>query len=253
MRISLESGHFFGRLVRIALLTATLWLSACASLPEQQAFNREAVPVERIVVLTMREFEVDLFILNNPGYSFGLIGAAVAESNRVPKRNKLRGFVAEVGFDPTETFRSTLVRELEARGYQVRWQEPIMESGKSPKQSRETYGGRKKHVAVSDADAQLDVNLGFYGYAAAGSSDAAPYRPTGVVSARLIDAQGKQRLFSDLIVYNNVFNFKKAVSINPDERFVYPDFDDLEAAGTTSVEGLKVAIEVLATELAARL
>jgi len=186
------------------------------------------------LVLTMRESEIDLLILNNPGYSFGLIGVAIAEANRIPKRNKLRDYAQQAGFDHVRVFREHLTTALAERGYQLRWSDPVMAIGKK-------------------GDAALDVNFGFFGYAAAGSSDHAPYRPAGVISARLVSRDGRTTLLSDQVVYNNVFNAPKAITIDPDDTYVYPDFDDLDAAGVEAISGLEFAARALADQLARQL
>jgi hypothetical protein len=69
----------------------------------------------------------------------------------------------------------------------------------------------------------------------------------------LIGADGKTRLFEDNFAYHNVFNQNYAVVIEPDERFSYPDFDDLDAANNESAEGLKTAIQALADKIAEQL
>lgn len=140
------------------------------------------------------------------------------------------------------------------RGYTLQFSEPMAEA-ESAKTRREAWGTRKQYVtAAASADAQLDINFGFIGYAAAGSSDSAPYRPSVVLTARLVSADGKRVLFEDQIVYNSVFPLvQNAVTLNPDERFRYPDFDDLKAAGPVVVDGLDIAFRAVATELARQL
>jgi hypothetical protein len=239
------------RLISAAALAA-LTLAGCATAPKQAAFNRDAAHVKTIAVLPMRKSELDLMILNNPGYSFGLIGTAIAEANRIPKRNTLREHAQQAGLDHVALLKEELSKALAQRGYDVRWTEPVMEDGKA-KTSRDGWGVRKKYDAIADADAQLDVNFGFVGYAAAGSSDGAPYRPTAVVTARLVSADGKRELFSDFVVYNNVFGRKNAITINPNGAYVYPDFDDLDHAGPKAIDGLRDAVGAAANELAKQL
>lgn len=240
-------------LLRLAAALSVLLLSACASTPQRQAFNRGAEQVESVRVLQMRESEIDLMILNNPGYSFGLIGVAIAESNRVPKRNALRTWAQTDGFDHVQAFRVALDAALAERGYAVLWPDPPMEGNGARRAKRDMHGNRKAYGTTAEADAQLDVNFGLVGYVAAGSGDNAPYRPTAVLSARLVSADGERVLFSDSIVYNNAFGQQHAITLDPDDRFVYPDFDDLEAEGVGSIEGLRIAIDAVAAELARQL
>lgn len=235
------------------LVVACLLLCGCVSGPQQRAFDRAAnSQVRSIEILPMRQAEIDLLIVNNPGYNFGLIGFAIAEANRSPKSRWLKSQVATAGLDPVEVFKTAFDAAMRENGYALHWSEPVME-GDNASTRRDISGLRKAYTASSHG-AQLDVNFGFIGYAAAGSGDSAPYRPTAVLSARLLSADGRQVLFEDQIIYNSVFPGRpKAITLNPDPRYRYPDFDDLEAAGATAVEGLPPAFTAVALELARQL
>jgi hypothetical protein len=234
-----------------ALLFA-LTLTACVSMPKQQAYNRASnAHIKTIEVLPMRHSEIDLFILNNPGYSFGLIGTAIAEANRIPKRNALREQARAHALDHVAALREQLDRAFATHGYELRWPDPIMEPEKGARARRAGNGFRKSYPpASSGVDALLDLNFGFIGYAAAGSGDAAPYRPTAVVMARLVAPDGKQVLFSDFVIYNNVFGQAQAITIDPSDAHRYPDYDDLEAAWPQAIAGLRQAVESAGDELA---
>jgi hypothetical protein len=239
----------------LSLFLAASLLSGCVTTPDQQAFNREAAPsLETIQVLPMRESEIDLFILNNPGYQFGLVGVAIAEANRIPKRNAMREAAQAQDFDHVAVFRERLTRAFAERGYTLRWPDPVMEGDGGPKARRTAYGLHKAYApAAAGVDAQLDVSFGYVGFAAAGTGKGAPYRPTAVISARLVDPAGREVWFSDFIVYNNVFNQQKAITLDPSDRYVYPDYDDLEAAWPEAIQGLREAVETVADELARQL
>jgi hypothetical protein len=235
----------------LVLLLAAM-LGACVSMPKSQAYNRAAAAhIKTIDVLPMRPSEIDLLILNNPGYSFGLIGTAIAEANRIPKRNALREQALAHGFDHVAATREQLDRAFAAHGYTLRWPDPVMEPDRGPKAKRDGNSLRKSYPPASaGADALLDVNFGFVGYAAAGSSDGAPYRPTAVLIARLVSPDGKQVLFSDFVIHNNVFGQQQAITIDPSDAYRYPDFDDLEAAWPQAIAGLRQSVELVADELA---
>ncbi|MBB5016025.1 hypothetical protein [Rehaibacterium terrae] len=232
------------------LLVSVASLTGCVTMPESRAFNAAANPeIKRIAVLPMRESEIDLLIVNNPGYSFGLVGAAIAEANRVPKRNWLREQVTARNFDHIEVFQQAFTEAMARRGFELVWPGQVVENGAKAKRS--ATGLRKAYTPIDDADAQLDLNFGFVGYAAAGSSDGAPYRPTAIVFAQLVTKDGKQVLFSDHVVYNNVFPGNSAgIVLNPDPTHRYPDFDDMKAAGPMTVDGLRLAFETVAETLA---
>jgi hypothetical protein len=236
-----------------ACLLLALAMTACVSVPPRQAFNREAIQVKSISVLPARASEANVVIMNNPGYQFGLIGALVAEANLAGKREKLRTQLTQASFDQDAYLREALGAALEKRGYTVAWPESLVEAG-TQKAKRDQWGLRKSYAPSNEPAMQLDVNYGFIGYAAAGSSSQAPYRPTVTMSVRMKGADGTSTLFTDTFVYNNVFPMlNDAVVIEPDARFTYPDFDDLDAADAQSAEGLRVAISALAEKIAERL
>lgn len=229
-----------------------LLLSACVTTPKHLAYDRDAAgAAKRVVVLTMRRSEINLLIVNNPGYSFGLIGLAIAEANRAPKVSWLQAQVARDHFDYLAEFHDDLTAAMAARGYELRWSDPIQVPEKGKDVDRENFGLRKSYASISEADAQLDVNFGFIGYAAAGSRDSSPYRPTVIISARLLSADGKRVLFEDMIAYNNVFsNVGNPITIEPDNHYLYPEFNALQNAGSEATWGLKAAFRATAEELA---
>jgi hypothetical protein len=228
-----------------------LVLSSCASLPPQQSFNKQASQgIKTIAVLQMRETEPGVFIMNNPGASFGLIGALISETDLAAKRKKLRAQLAAAGVDYVAVFKNEFTLAMGRRGYALVWPEAIIETTKS---ARTNNSIRKSYGVVANADAQLDVNFGFIGYAAAGATKNAPYRPTGTVVAQLVTADGKSKLFTDTIIYHNVFNVQGAITMAPDESYSYPNFSDVEKAGPDAAKGIKVAAEALADKLADQL
>ncbi len=237
-----------------ALLLFGFLIAGCVSAPPRQSYNRTDHPITNIVVLPMRRSEPQVLIMNNPGYQFGLIGAVVAEANIAGKRGKLRTQLTQAGFDQSRILQESLGRALQRRGYTVTWPDDLIDS--NPKTPREGTGGRKTYGASGNGQAQLDVNYGFLGYAAAGATKNAPYRPTITMSVRLISADGRATLFRDTFTYNNLFNVgaaRDSVSIEADPRYSYPSFDDLDAADAQSAEGLRVAIEAIADKIAERL
>ncbi|MCG6118673.1 MAG: hypothetical protein MEQ07_10860 [Aquimonas sp.] len=235
------------------LLLSLIMLSGCVSMPTSRPFNAAAhADLQQIEVLPMRETALDVLIVNNPGHSFGLIGVLIAESHLQTRRTWLKEQVAAKQFDHVETFRSAFAEAMEREGYTVSWPNGSVEAAK-PKISRKMWGTRKSYPAPTEPAAQalLDVNFGFVGLASAGSGDGAPYRPTVILTARLMDASGKTELFQEVITHNNVFpNTGSTVQISPDPAHAYPDFDALKAAGTAPVEGLEQAFRRVAERLA---
>lgn len=234
------------------LLLITISLSACVTAPKSQAYNREAnAALKRIQILPIQVKPVQLMMFNNPANSFGLIGAVIAESSREGKEKWLQKATAEARFEHRVLFREKFAAAMLERGYELRWPEELQ--GESPSDKRDAFGLRKQYGRVDGVDAQLDLGLMFVGYAAAGAGAAQPYRPTVNVSARLVSADGKQVLFSDLVLYHNVTNNQTAIILEPDPKYAYPNFDDLEAAGSVAVDGLAQAVEQTAAAIAKQL
>jgi hypothetical protein len=236
---------FSSRLAAV-LLASSVLLSGCVTLPPQQAFNRETASIKTIQVLPLNETEIGLAFLNHPGANFGLIGGLIAAGDISSKQNKLQAQVTASGLDHVAVFREELTRAMAARGYELRWSEPVTQTAKV---ARDSWGLRKTYGAIEGADAQMDIGLIFAGYATSGAGDASPYRPAVHLAARLLDPSGKQNLFTDVITYNNITNIATAIAVNPDERYAYPDFKQLEAAGPAVAEGLQVALTATATRL----
>ena len=232
------------------LASATLFsvlASGCASLPEQQAFNRNAnTSIKTIAVLETQPTDMHVMLMNNPAMSFGLIGGLVAAADQKSKEGKFEAIVAKTDFQPLPYFRKQLTQQMDERGYTLVWPARQVQTAKV---QRTSLGLRKGYGPTTVADAQMDVNFGFVGYAAAGVGKSAPYRPTVTVSVRLVSRDGKQNLYTDYVAVNNVFNMKNAVVLEADPQFAYPKFSDLEAADTTAVEGLKQAIDNVALKI----
>ena len=239
-------------LLRGASLAALMLvaLTGCVSMPKQQAYNREAhAAIKTIAVLETHNTRPTVFMLNHPGMSFGLIGGLIAAGDQASKEKKLNATFAAEGFQPLDYFRERLTTHMSERGYTLVWPATQVESAKV---SRGTFGLRKAYLP-KQADAQMDINFGFLGYAAAGATDNSPFRPTATMAVRLVSPDGKQNYFTDYFAYNNVFNLADAVAINAEATHSYPDFDDLAAAGPRSVDGMKLAIDAIAGEIARQL
>jgi hypothetical protein len=234
----------------VALGFAVL-LSGCVTpLPKQQTFDRVAyAKVKTIHVMPMSKVEMQVFMMNNPAGSFGLIGALVASGQASSMQHTMLGLYASDPIHPRQYFQAELTKDLVARGYVVVW--PVLDEAADAKHSRS--GLRDTYAPVSDADAILDVDLNFFGFAAGGAGKASPYRPTATAVAQLVGADGKQIYFTDYFAYNNVFNSKVAVTMEPDPRYAYPGFGDLQRAGGSSEPGLKLALSEVARKLASEL
>ncbi|AVP98881.1 hypothetical protein C7S18_17605 [Ahniella affigens] len=238
-------------LKNIALLCLILTLNACVSVP-QKAFNKGTQDIKTIEVLPMAYTEAQISY-PHPGLNFGLIGGAIAVAELNAKGNKLQDQLQAADFDHYASFQKAFDAAMSARGYQLIWSDPVA-AAKNDKAKRGAWLLRKGARPTDRADAQIDINLVFYGYAASGAGKSSPYRPTISLSAQLFDKSGKKVLFSDVVTYHNTAPaLKKAISIEPDPAFAYQTFDDLEAAGAAVAEGLDAAIRDSAEAMAKQL
>jgi len=205
--------------------------------------------------LPMARSELGVFIVNNPGYSFGLIGVAIAESHLAPRRAWLKEQVASTDFNHVETFRTTFDGAMAEQGYSVSWPNGLVDAP-DVKVKRSNDGSRRVFPmpTLPQAQALLEINFGFVGLASSGSRDAAPYRPTITLYARLKDPTDQSLLFQETIIFNQVFPVTgREIVVNPDPKYAYADFDALKAAGPETIEGLQMAFETVAARLAEQL
>jgi hypothetical protein len=225
-------------------------LTGCAgNAVKPQAFNREAhTNLKTITVLEMPKVEPSVLMMNHPGSNFGLIGGLIAAADMSSMEGKLQATAKQAGFEPIPYFKERLTAEMLRKGYTVQWPNPLVETEKT-----ERAPFRKTYQSLQNADAQMDINMSFIGYVAAGAGKDAPYRPVVSLAARLVSADGKEYFYSDHFAYNNVFNIQDAVVIEPAPQYVYPKFTDLHNAGTTAVDGLKQALDSVAAELVKQL
>lgn len=242
-------GH---RVVTFVLITL-LVLAGCISAPKSRPFNAaQHDHLRHIEVLPMRKSELNVAMSNNTAYYFGLVGALAAEAHLAPRRNWLREQAEAVEFDHVETFADALAAAMADQGYTLSWPNGRTASPnwRSP---RNTWGTRKNYPQPSDPAAQalLDVNFAFVGLASSTLNGVPAYRPSVVVTARLMDTQGRTELFQQAVVYNDAHGHARSfLKIDPDPTYAYEDFDALKAAGAEPVEGLRQAFQIVAGQLA---
>lgn len=227
----------------------TCALSGCASPPRDQAFNKVAnAGIHRIALLKVPE--ADLRVINIGGAlgGFGLIGAALAESD---EDSKSQAFAVSVGGRARlgELLTQTLATELEKSGYEVtvEAQRPVTDAGPDTAKVNEKadYSNVK-----TDADAIMDVSFLGAGYLSpAGSS---VYMPWLHLRARLVSPGGRAQLFFQFMVYGAKFpQTKEYFASRP--QYSYGDFDSLMKDPNAAAEGLTAGLGPIATRIAQQL
>jgi hypothetical protein len=235
----------------LLVILAMSSLAGCAvKAIKPQPFDRDRhSDIHTIAVLEMPKVETGVVMLNHPGANFGLIGALVASADMSSMASKLQETMRREKFDPMLYFRQQLTDEMAKRGHTLIWPPKMFEE----KAADRSNGLRTHYTSSSNADAQLDLSIGYVGYVAAGAGKDAPYRPSLRMQARLVSKDGNESYFYDTVVYNNAWGIRDAVAMEPHQDFVYPKFDDLQNAGSNSVNGIKHAIDSVTRELASQL
>lgn len=238
-----------------AVAAVSLVLTGCVTVPDSRPFNADRYQdIETIRLLPVPDNEPTVHIVNNPGYSFGLVGALIAEGTMSSRRSWFRDQVAEADLDHQALFVTAFEEAMRERGYRVVVPEPIVET-ESDKPPRNSWGTRKQYdsLTLDRSQAMLDMAMLFSGYAAPGAGSGSAYRPTVVVSARLLDEAGEEELFFDFVVYNDVFPvYSDGIVVFPDPDHAYDDFEALKAADSVTVDGYELALRAVARELAAQ-
>jgi hypothetical protein len=236
----------------VAVLAFSLALVGCATF-QAQPFNKEAHRhIKTIAVTPLTDDGLQLTMVAHPAANFGLIGGLIAAADIEAKESQVERMAKQSSFVYQESFRAAFDEAMTQRGYTLEWPEPLMakrDAGEKAATKRVLLTAK----ARPNAQAVLDIDFAFVGYAAAGAGDAQPYRPTVALTAKLYTPDGKVELFRDRILHNNYVNDQSAIVIEPDPTYSYPDFGDLTAAGTTIIMGLEDAVRKSAQKLAEQL
>ena len=240
----------FGILRLVWLLTVFVGLVGCSSAPPDQAFDKVANSrVQSILLLEVPETELRVVNLGSAFGAFGLLGAALGESDEQAKSSEFDASVRgqlRLG----QSLTSALEAELKQRGFDVkvdRTQRPDSDAGPDTAPANEHFD--YSHVETR-ADAILHVSFIRAGYlATAGSGD---YRPWLYVRARLISGAGKAPLYSQFIVFGAKFPETKAY-IPAASQFAYGDFSALMGNHAAAASGLEEGARSVAAAVAQQL
>lgn len=233
----------------VAAVAMAMTATACvAPMPKQVAYNKVAHDnIKTIHVLAPSPVKMQVWLMNSPAASFGLIGALVAAGNEKSRETDMRNVYAPAHFDPLNYFKQQLTSDMSARGYKLVWDNVHADHGQI---QRGRYHFRKSYAPAKDADAILDVEMPYFGYVAAGVGKSSPYRPTVSLNVEMLSRDAKVTLFRDYYVYNNILNAQNVVAVQVDPAYNYPHFGDLKGAGLKSLDGLKEGIDKLARQVA---
>jgi hypothetical protein len=218
----------------------------CASSFPREPFNRASnPPVRRIALLQVRApLELDVAPSGGAGMAFGLIGAAVEESDHASKANDFNARVSSQRSTLGRELADALLAELKKAGYSVVFLEherPIEQTGEDD--------SRDYSKIATDADAILDVSFAKAGYV----EDSSDYVPWILVRVSLISAKTRSRLYSQELSYGTDL-LKNGIPHFPSSgTYIYDDFDSLMERAGEAAEGLKVGLPPIAARIGADL
>lgn len=220
-----------------AVAAGLLLLAACASTPEIP-FERTA-QIKTIGLLTPAEPSgASVVLASSMGQSFGLIGALVDVSMQANRDSQFENAMKANHFSFDDSFKEDLEAHLKTAGYEV----VDLAADRKSHDYLGTYPATDGKV-----DAYLDVVVTSYGYIASGIGTDSPYRPFVVVRCRLLRASDSAVLMQDAVAYNPVSGQyppkDKVITIPPDPKFAFANFDSLIAYPKNASDNLAAAAD----------
>lgn len=220
-------------LTRRLCLTAVLSLAGCAT-PAIVFDRTNMARIKRMGVLTPGfPARPDVAVLPPTSGAMFLLVNSIQSGNR---GREFAEFIARANVNPEQAFTTALLKCLETSGVQ-----PTLLTADSRRTSLP-----KDNVVVAgpELDAVLDVIVTKYGYYAV--TQAAPFRPTVEMQARLVDARTKTVLMQDNI---NMVNIAQSDAAGVS----YQDYSDLAKDPSGAVQGVMAAMTVAAAAICQRL
>lgn len=210
-------------------------LAACAA-PEIPFDHSSSQDVKTIGIVTPAfSPKPSVVLASSVGQSLGLIGAMVDATMQSNRETDFKKLADSHGFAPEDVFDQALTESLEKQGYTVK-KVPV-------KHDKAAFLDHYPPVEDTQIDAYLDVVVIGYGYIAAGISSSNPYRPAVIVKAKLVRAKDTSVLMQDQIFYNPVNTPKKTITLSPDPKYTFVDFDALMGDPDRAVEGMQVSLK----------
>ncbi|MCR6629974.1 MAG: hypothetical protein NVV74_07940 [Magnetospirillum sp.] len=228
------------RAIKLFLVgAAAMLLSACAATKPIPLDRAQAEHIKTIGIVTPDiPQKATSFVAATPGQSFGLLGALIDAGIQASRESALEASLKTLQFSADKVFSEKLAEAVKAQGYSV-VMVPASRSEKGEFLAKYPTGG--------NVDAYLDVVATDYGYLAAGTQAAAPFRPYMYLKCRLVRADNAAVLMKDQVAYNPLNSPKDIVSISPDPAFAFATSDMMDSQPENVAEGLRVAFRQSAT------
>lgn len=228
---------------RNILITATVLLAGCAAKPvilDREAMagvKRVAIPpvgLPRYPTILVRDA-----VANHLGL-IGLIAGTTVRSNRI---DAMQAMVTAQGLDPQRHLHAALTTRLQSHGLAI----APMPADPARRDFLAAYPPEPPR------DATLDVIVNRYGYEALNDRDDQPYRPTIVLSARLVSQRDSSILMQDTVIISGLPSRVDADLNNKDLATTFPTFTAIQADPAHAISVLRQAFDAAADGIVKRL
>jgi hypothetical protein len=232
------------RFASVFVLFASILATGCATKFEKQTFNSEAsAHIKKITVPHWNDQdEYKAMVVNHPGLSFGLIGAAIAAADTATKTKQLNAVLNPDKTRLTEAFYSKALPGLKQLGYDV-----IAIPAKRTSKGEEVNESVRK-AQGQDASLLLDFNAA---YLAAGAST--DYYPSVTLVAELTDSKSQATLYKEAYHYGYNNGNKNVVHLEAAEDCKFKDINALTADIDKTRACLTASIDILVKQIVADL
>jgi hypothetical protein len=232
------------RLACIFVLSASVLATGCATKFEKQSFNSEAsANIKKITVPHWNDQdEYKAIVVNHPGLSFGLIGAAIAAADTATKTKQFNAVLNPDKTRLTEAFYGKALPSLKQLGYDV-----IAVPAKRIDKSEDVKESVRK-AQGQDASLLLDFNAA---YLAAGAST--DYYPSVTLVAELTDTKSQATLYREAYHYGYNNGDKNVVHLEAAADCKFQDITALTADIEKTRVCLTASIDILVEQIVADL
>jgi hypothetical protein len=228
----------------LIFLLGSLLVTGCATKFEKQAFNSEAsASIKKITVPQWNDQdEYSARVVNHPGMSFGLIGAALVAVDTSSKTKKLNDALDPQKTKLTAEFYTKALAGLRQLGYEM-----IVVPAKRSDKADDV----KAAVRVAQGqDASLLLRIDGSYLAAGASTD---YYPFVVMNAELTDSKSQATLYKEAYHYGYNDGRKDVVHIEAAAECKFKDIEALIANIDKTRTCLTASVDVLVKQIVADL
>lgn len=233
--------------ISLAFFCAVL-ISGCA---EQHDFDRAAAANVTTLVMPVVAEPARLTAINggNPGYMFGIVGAALASSAESSRREQFNNAVTQAGgVDLGMDLASALVGELKKDGYAVETGSAI-----SRPDSERLFPDYAAFASLPTSDAVIDIAINDAGYR---GTLLLPYRPYVWTMVRVIRPSDSRVIYAQRYAFdsNTVEGRTAGRSVGtPDDSCIYSTSNEVMTHASRAIECLKMGVALTAQMIAADL